>query len=345
MFKTISRVLIFLAIVTILAIGAILIYNSDRTYYNDDYEVGNTSGNLYNGGLFCEQSGKIFFSNDSADGDLYVMDADLSDMKKVYEDKAVFINADDNYVYYVRANNTRESQVGNILMFFNTGVYRVNNNGKGLMAFTGNPSAYLMLRGNNLYFQRYDVEIGLFLYQYQIDGTKERLLLKDAVIPTTVIDNSLIFNGYSNDHNINAMDLSSFTYHPRLEGNYYYPIFQDNCIYYMNMDEKYKIYRMNSDGSNPTLLVNERCSTYNITNDGKYLFYQVDDGKNNRICRMNLETLASETLMEGNYKQIHVTENYVFFKDFDNTNTYIMDSDGIVDISTFNPPNLDALSE
>ena len=340
MFKVILRVLIILATATILGMGIILIYNSGRTYWNDDNEIGNTSGNIYNGGLFCEQGNRIFFSNDAADGSLYVMDSDLSDMKLVYDDKAVFINADDNYLYYVRANNTRENQVNSVLMFFNTGVYRLKHNGKGLKAFTGNPSAYLMLHGNNIYFQRYDVNVGLFLYKYQIDVKMDRLLLEDAVIPTTVMDNALIYNGFSMDHNINALDLSSFTFHPKFEGNYYYPIFNGNDIYYLNMDDNYKIYRMNNDGTDPTLIVNERCSTYNITEDGKYLFYQVDNGKKNRICRMNLETLVDETLLEGNYKQIHITSNYVFFKDFDNTNTYVMDPDGIADVSIFNPPNL-----
>ncbi|MBP1755538.1 MAG: hypothetical protein H6Q59_1936 [Firmicutes bacterium] len=340
MLKTIVRVLIFLGIVTVLGVGSLLIYNSGRTYFNEDNEVGNTSGNIYNGGLFCEQNNKIYFSNDAADGSLYVMDSDLSNIKMVYGDKAVFINADDNYLYYVRANNTRENQTGNIFMFFNTGVYRLNHNGKGLKAFTGNPGSYLLLYGNNIYFQRYDVEVGLFLYRYQIDGKMERLLLQDAVIPTTVMDNALIYNGFTKDHNINALDLSSYTFHPKFEGNYYYPIFNGDYIYYLNLDDNYKIYRMNCDGSNPTLIVNERCSTYNITDDGKFLFYQVDGGKHNRICRMNLETLVNETLLEGDYKQIHITSNYVFFKDFDNTNTYIMDPNGIADVSTFNPPNL-----
>ncbi len=345
MLKMIYKVLIFLATATIIGIGVVLLYNTNRTYLNDDNEIGNTTGNIYNGGLFAEQDGKIFFSNDAADGSLYVMNSDLSNFKKVYSDKAAFINADENYVYYVRANNTRENLSNSVLMFYNTGVYRINHNGRDLTSYTSNPSAYLMLYGNNLYFQRYDVGTGLYLFRYKIDNTIERLLIKDAVIPATVIGNSFIYNGYSEDHNINAMDLSSFTSRPKFEGNYYYPIYNGDYIYYLNLDEKYKIYRMNLDGSNPTLLVNERCSTYNITNDGKYLYYQVDNGKKNRICRLNLETLVSETLLKGDYKQIHITKNYVFFKDFDNANTYIMKANGIVDISTFNPPNLDLENE
>lgn len=340
--KTIRNVLIILIILTALLVLAVFAYSSGRTYFNQEDEIGNTSGNIYNGGLFCEQAGKIYFSNDAADGKLYVMNLDCSNIKKIYDDKTVFINADDNYIYYVRANNTRENSKGSIMMFYNTGVFRLNNNGTGLLAYTSNPGAYLMLRGNNLYLQRYDANIGLYLYKYKIDGKEERLLLKDAAIPVTVNNNALLYTGYSADHNINAMDLKSFTTHPRIEGNIAYPIYMNNSIYYMNMDDNYKIYRMNSDGSDPVAITKERCSTYNITNDGKYLFYQVDDTKHNRICRFNLETNKAETLMDGDFKQIHITTKYVFFKDFDNTNTYVLSSGNSKKISTFKPPDLDA---
>jgi hypothetical protein len=339
MVSSVKRILIILAVLTVAAVIGITVYSSNRTYFNDEEEIGNTAGNIINGGLFCEKDGKIYFSNDYADGSLYVMNSDFSNIKPLSDDKAVYINADENYVYYVRANNTKENQNGNFLMFYNTGVFRINQNGTGFKAFTGNPGAYLTLKGNNIYFQRYDVGVGLYLYKYKIDGSLERLLLKDAVIPSAIIDNSIYYVGYAKDHNINALDLESFTTHPVFNGSYTYPIFMGEYIYYMNPEDDYRIYRMNRDGSEPTLLIDEHCFTYNITNTGKYLYYQVDDAVNNRICRMNLETMESDTLLDGNYKQIHVTEKYVFFKDFDNTNTYILSADGKVDINTFNPTN------
>lgn len=342
MLSKVKNILITLVILTVLVIGGVIIYSSGRTFFNDEEVIGNTAGNIYNGGLFCEKDGKIYFSNDLADGSLYVMKSDCSNIKKVSDDKAVYINVDENYIYYVRANNTRENNAGSFLMFYNTGVFRINQNGSNLKAFTGNPGAYLFLKGNNIYFQRYDVEIGLYLYKYQIDGELERLLLKEAVMPAAIIDNSIYYTNYAKDHNISAMDLSSFTSHAMYKGSFAYPIFIGDYIYYLDLENDYNLYRMNQDGSNPTLLVEERCSTYNITNKGNYLYYQVDDTKNNRICRMNLETMESETLLDGNYKQIHVTDNYVFFKDFDNTNTYLIATDGSPDVSTFNPPNTGA---
>lgn len=338
MLKSILRILIALAVITLLAAGALFLYNLDRTYFNDEEEAGNTTGNIYNGGLFCEQDDKIYFSNDNADGSLYVMRPDCTGFKKITTDKAVYINVDENYIYYVRANNTRENNQGGFLMFNNTGVFRIKQNGSGLKAFTGNPGAYLTLKGNDIFFQRYDVEVGLYLYKYRIDGSEERCLAEDAVIPSAVINNSLYYAGYSKDHNINSTDLSSFTTHSVFEGSYLYPVFMGDYIYYMDVSDKYKIYRMYRDGTQPALLVNKRCSTYNITNSGKYLYYQVDDTKHNGIYRMNLETLKEELLLEGNYKQINVTENYVFFKDFDNTKTYVVTADTISEVNVFDPP-------
>jgi hypothetical protein len=105
----------------------------------------------------------------------------------------------------------------------------------------------------------------------------------------------------------------------------------------MDPDDDYKIYRMNLDGSDPTLLADKRCSTYNITNSGKYLYYQVDNSHNNGIYRINLETMEEELVLKGNFKQINVTDYYVFFRDFDNTNTYVVVADGTTDINIFDP--------
>lgn len=342
MIKAIKRIFIFLVIITAVALGSLWFFTHDKTFENGEDEIGNTTGNIYNGGLFSEQEGKIYFSNTNDDGSLYRTDVNLVNFEKIHNDKAVFINVDENYIYYVRANNTRENNSNNVLMYNNTGMYRINQNGTGLKSISYNPGAYLTLKGNRIYYQKYDVDNGLLLYQNAIDLSKEKLLLKDAVIPASIMNGQLYYAGFSNDHNLNAIDLSSYNAKKILEGNFLYPIFQNNYLYYINIDDNYKIYRSNVDGSDPTLLVDDRCSTYNITNSGKYLYYQIDNGESNRIGRINLETLESETLLDGNFKQIHVTSNYVFFKDFEDTTTFVVLADGIAKVGTFNPPNLSA---
>ncbi|TAH65290.1 MAG: DUF5050 domain-containing protein [Anaerolineaceae bacterium] len=338
--STIKKVLLTLFIITSITFAGVLLYSSGRTYLNDEDLIGNTTGNIYNGGLFCERDGKIYFSNDNDDGSLYVMNSDTTNIKKLYYDKAAYINVDENYIYYLRANNTRENASGSILMFNNTGIYRLKQNGRALKLISSNPGSYVTVRGNHVYYQNYDVNAGLFLYRNQTDGSLERLLLREAVIPSIIMDNKLYYVGVNEDHNINSLDLSSFTTRPCIEGNFAYPIFQGDYIYYIDQSNNYTINRMNKDGSSRFIIVDERCSTFNITNSGKYLYYQVDNMDKSKICRIDLTTMETEVLLDGHYKQIHVTEHYVFFKDFDNTNTYIVSADGSSKLGTFNPPNL-----
>lgn len=336
----VKKSLIILSIITVIVLIIIFSYTHNRTFHNDEELVGNTSGNIYNGGLFCEKDGRIYFSNDNDDGSLYVMNSNTTDIKKLHNDKVAYLNADENYVYYLRTNNTRENNTGNILMFNNTGIYRINQNGKKLKLISSNPGSYVTLKGNHLYYQNYDVNEGLFLYRNQTDGALPRLLLKEAVIPSVLMNNRMYYIGVNHDHNINYFDLSSFTSGLHIMGDFAYPIFLGEYIYYMDPSNNYTINRMNLDGTSQQVLVNERCSTYNITNSSKYLYYQIDDLDNSKMCRLDLTTMESQVLLDGHFKQIHVTESYVFFKDFDNQNTYVISADGGSELGTFNPPNL-----
>lgn len=340
MIKGLKKLLIFLLAITIVGVGGIFLYTYNRTFQNDENEVGNTIGNIYNGGLFSEQDGNIYFSNSNDNGCLYVTDTNLIDFKKIHDDKAVYINVDENYIYYIRANNTRQDSYKNILLYNNTGIYRINQNGADIKSISYNPGAYLTLKGNTLYYQKYDVEKGLFLHQNSTDGTHERLLIEDAVIPAMIIDDQLYYAGLSQNHNLNQFDLSSYNGQTFYEGGFLYPIIHDGYLYYMNVEDDYKIYRMSFDGSEPEIIVNKRCATFNITTNGKFIYYQVDDGKNNGMNRIYLETMESEVLLSGNYKQIHVTTNYVFFRDFDDTMTFVVEAEGNPKVATFNSPNL-----
>ena len=335
MLKTVLRVLIALIVLTLVGVVGLYFYNLNRTYYNKEDEIGNSTGNIYNGGLFCEQDNNIYFSNDYDSKKLYVMNSSLKNIKKVSDDKAAYINVDENYLYYVRINDAKDTTKKSLMEFNNNGIYRINQNGTHLKAITGNPGAYLLLKGNNLYYQKYDADTGLNIYSNKIDASLERLIVKEAVVPAGEINNALFYVGNAADHNISSLSLASYVPHTIYEGSFLYPIFMGNYVYYIDITEKNKIYRMALDGSDLTKLVNKKCSTYNITNSGTYLYYLIDDNKNNSIHRLNLQTMVDEFLQAGNFKQINVTDNYVFFKDLDNTNTYFLEADGSNVISTF----------
>ena len=48
-------------------------HQKSKIKYNTSYVNGNTAGNLYNAGLFCEKNGTVYFANPDDDYRLYSM--------------------------------------------------------------------------------------------------------------------------------------------------------------------------------------------------------------------------------------------------------------------------------
>ncbi len=327
MLSSVKRVLLVLTILTMAAILGLYFYSKDRTYYNRNNVTGNTTANIYNGGLFCEKDNVIYFSNDYDNGSLYSMSSLMDNIHKISNDQAVYINADNHYLYYAHAVDITQKLNDVYSLFHNTGIRRISHNGSNLKVITEKPSAYLTLRNNYLYFNSYDADSGFNLYRYNIDGTMDRLLEKKLVIPTAITDKNFHFVDPESDYRIRTTNLESFTSRTQNKGSFAYPVYKDDYIYYIDLSNHNRISRMNKDGSNPTVLVKSSCSTYNITTSGKYLYYQVNNGKQKYLGRINLATLKKEVVKKGNYKQIHITKYYVFFKDYNNKNIYVLAAD------------------
>ena len=73
--------------IVLLIIGIVIYFQiKSRIQYNDENIAGNTSGNLNNGGTFCEDNGILYFSNPYDGNKLYSMnlpyyDSDMMNRK------------------------------------------------------------------------------------------------------------------------------------------------------------------------------------------------------------------------------------------------------------------------
>lgn len=336
-----KKTILFLLVMALVIGGlAALSHYSTKVYYNEDDVVGNTAGNLYNGGLYCEIDGTIYFANPADDGELYSMASDCTDVKKLSTDKVASLNADTHYVYYSRRNYAKEDSNHSVLSFRNTGIYRyTRKNGDMAMLFDG-ANAVSCLYGNTIYYQHYDTKTAIQLHRVDIDKKNAGLVNTDGMVPASVYNGVLYYAGDEKDHYIHTLNLATGSSSVIVHDNSSMPIAMPGGIYYIAMNDNYSIYRVGYDGSAPVKLVDEFCFTYNITPDEQYLFYQIDGGDDNRIVRLDLTTGVAQTIMDGNFKQIHVTSRYVFFSDFNDSHTYAYQrSDGTVNI--FEPPVLE----
>lgn len=319
----------------------LLVRFSQRTVDNPEGAEGNTACNLYNGGIFCEDEDRIYFSNLKDGGALYSMSKELDDFKYEYEDTAGYINLTNAYIVYSRLNYLRSDSVKHVLQFSTSGLYRLNKKGRqNIKSLYYSNIGLASLSGNDVFYQKLEKGGKMNLYKTELGKKRGTLLLEKNVIPGSVRDGKLYYAGTGKNHYIYYLDTKTGSEHEFYKGNCYQPAFVGSHVYFISASQKYNLARVNKDGKQPLILVKERCSFYNVTEDEKYIIYQVDDALKNRIEMMNLETLEKKVIKEGDYNSITIVGGKVFFREFGTDEVYYFSLDNPSSVSTFNPPDL-----
>lgn len=311
----------------ILGIGIITLFlRLNRVkMYDDPSTVGNSSANLLNGGFFAENGNTIYFANPYDQNTLYSMNQDLKKIKKLNGDNVSYINAADPYLFYTRRNDKKKHDADALLNLNTTGLYRTNKKGSEQRVLYNGATQGLCLLGNSIYYQHYDKEKGLQLYSVRIDGDNETMLLEESVSSNCIQDNTIYFTGMQNDHYIYSMNTDGTNKQVIYDGNCTSLSLVDNWLYFMDMANDYTLCRIRTDGSELTRLTPQRIATYNT--DGSTVYYQVDNGSDNGLYSMELDSGTSHLLQTGNFNYIHLLSNYLFFETYDASAAYVMNLD------------------
>lgn len=309
----------FLVLFLLLAIAAALgIYRhlSEKTKFNETYVNGNVAGNLYNSGLFCENDGTIFFSNPADENKLYSMNSDGSNVKKLCDDTALSINADANYVYYVRNNQMKDPDTA--FSFLN-----INTNSLCRIRRTGGDSVKILdssrcsdasLIGNYLYYLRSDKNNSTVLSKIRIDGEDAAIVSTEAFLPCDSDGQYFYYNGLTGDHNIWKLDTASDSASSFYSGNCFMPtVTEDGIAYFMDCDNNYALARVDLSTGEKLILCEDRLDTYNLCGD--YIYF-ARSGDNPALCRIRTDGSDYEVLADGVYNSINVTSSYVYVKEF-----------------------------
>ena len=225
------------AILLLLLLFAIL---SGRIPMNDEFTVGNTPGNLNNGGYFCEMGGRVYFANAYDNFALYSMNPDETDLVKLNEGSVSSINAAGNYLYYAQVSGgTDAGGIGSAVRM--AGIYRSNLKGKSVVGLDRCNIVSMQLCGNYLYYEKYDKQIGTSLSKVRIDK-KDRQIVAEAIInPNCYVNGKIYYNGAAEDHYLHALDVSTERDSVVWQGNIWNPIVQDGYVYYMDVSENYRL--------------------------------------------------------------------------------------------------------
>ena len=296
--------------------------------------IGNTAGNLNNGGLYCEYNGKVYFSNAYDNGTLYVMDSDETNVKKLSSSQVSLINASEEYLVFYQSGAYSEDDLGSMVQ--NRGIYRSDLNGNNLDCLDDSICTALVLTGNQIYYQHYNNKEYTRLYKSDLAGNNISQVEKTIINPHCVAGRTIYFNGTGSDHYLYGLNTSSDAIATIWTGNLYNPVILGNYVYYMDLSNHYGLSRYSLIANEVEILTDDRVDYFNVY--GNMIYYQTAASKDPALKRMKIDGSENEIVRDGIYENIHITSRYVYFNEYGkDTPVYHTPTSGNINVNTFNP--------
>lgn len=314
--STIIKIAVVCSILAIV-VGLVLFnYYNSRIEYIDSDVIGNTTGNINNGGLFCEYNDTIYFANPYDSNCLYSMNKDCTNVKKLSTDSVSYINTAGKYIFYVRNNlaNNNTSVVFKGLLY---GIVRCNLDGTHDETIHDGITQAMSLSGNNLYYQHYAHGEEMSLHTIKIDGSNDTLIEKFAVSPANVKDTYIYFSNPLDKNNIYRFNTNAKMSSMYLEANSYMVDMRGVYVYYIDLANNYRLVRVKTttgEKESVTKSSDGRCISYNVYNNK--IFY-VLEGDNAGLYRSDTDGSNSELIFPGSITNVNCTSSYTFFSLFD----------------------------
>ena len=325
--------ILLLSITGVLIIGlALFVIFGGRITMNDAFTTGNTAGNLNNGGLFCESGDRVYFANAYDNGALYSMNPDETDLVKLGDNAVSSINAAGNYLYYSMTTKANGSGVGYL---FNTyGIYRCNLKGKKTVCLDRSHLVTMQLCGNYIYYEKYDNDKGPSLAKIRIDRKDAQSIADEIINPNCFVNGQIYYTGSVDDHYLHVLNTADDTSSVLWEANVWNPVYQDGYVYYMDIDNNYRLCRYSFTDNVIEVLTDERLDFFNVYGD--MIYYQVSSETTPALKRMQLDGTNPELVKEGVFENINITSNYVYFNAFqEDTPVYKTSTFGDINVTTF----------
>lgn len=331
-----SQKVIAIAIVIAFVAVAVLYsaYNTHKSVIPDG-TIGATAGNLNNNGLFCEYNGKVYFSNSYDNGALYCMNPDGSDAKKLNNLNSKYINVGGNSIIFYGDPIASGKGLGSVVQ--KPGMYIMGTNGQHLSALSKDTTGAMLLVDSNVFYQHYTKESGTTFAVMDLRKRKSTELLDYMINPVALYGRKIYFNGMYSDHHLYTFDVDTHEVTDIFGGDCWNPVFVGDYIYYMDVQNDYRLVRYNLTENVIEIVTKERVDFFNIYGDMIYAaVYQKAGARNPALKRYSLDGSASEVIKEGVFNDINVTSTYVYFKEFDDEyHTYCTPTFGPVNVTEF----------
>lgn len=308
------NIIIAIALPAVLGIGIFLSIffgsRADKIPSNPSGTVGNTAGNLNNGGLFCERDGVVYFSNSFDEDTIYRMNSDESNIEKISNVRACNLLVGGDYIYYFQLGVTGETGLGGVRTPHSYN--RSKTDGSKATSLVREVVTNAQLVDNTLYLL-VTAPAGPRLISINTDRTGEKEIAKYIINPASAQNGFIYYNNTVGDHYLHRFDPVSGMDSVVLEENIWYPIANGDYVYYLDLNNDYQLRRYSLSGNSIEILTKEKVQAFNVGYG--YIYFQTMGDTPGLYC-MNLDGSNAFLIDNGQFTDINMTSRYVYFKDY-----------------------------
>lgn len=332
-----TEVILIITVVAIMAlmILGIFISSLDLSPKNDETAVGNTAGNLYNGGYFCEYEDKVYFIYPQEQYQICVMSKDGT-IKSLGFNNAFSLNIQNGYLYYSKNNALSDSN--SFLEGIRYGIYRITLKNNRLKSLSSSLSPYICLSGNNIYFQEY-TDTSLYFSKISLRKPYKAERISNIGYPIACADNGyLYYTELNGNHNVYRYDTKENRSSLFYSGNYTQCIYMDGILYIIDVGDGYALKKIDMNTNEVTVLTSDRCVNYNVYQN--IVFYEIENPDTGRygLYRNNTDGTNEELVSSSPCMNINITSDYTYFQYFTDASTlYRTPTFGDISVELFQP--------
>lgn len=331
--NTVKIILIILAVC--LFAGVILLFGflSKRPPSHPSDTIGNSAGNLNNGGYFCEdEDGTVFFANFYDHGFLYSMNADETNIRKLSDTKVTYLNTGGKYLYYYMPDSTASTGLGFVRRV--VGIYRSTKNSTQITTLSREPAETLLLSGNRLYYRDASDKKTWKFSSINLAGKDKEVHLPYSINPASCHNGIIYFADEKENHFLCSYDTNTGVKQQLLRYNVWAPVYADGSVFFMDIENNYRLCALSLSDGEVRVITDDRVDFYNVTPN--YIYYQKSSKTSPALKRVRPDGSEETIITEGTYRDLNATSQYLYFREFNDDYTiYHTPINGPVSVSEF----------
>lgn len=264
--------------------------------------IGNSYGNIVNGGYAAFSNNEIYFIKDETSGDLYKANSDWTRSYKIAS--SIYpqcINIVDDWIYY---SNKREG-----------GIYKIKTDGTGKSKITEDKTESMNVVGEWIFYRNDsegDYKSNGRLYKIKTDGSEKIKVIDEMTSNISVVNNKIYYLSWVLKENMYVKNLCTInidgTSQNEILDNCRSFIYGDDNIYYIGYDEK--LYKLDIKNNSKSLIMDDRVKEFNI--DNKWIYYVKNDGLE-EMYKIGVNGGGDILLSSDRTAGIHIVGDWLFY--------------------------------